>query len=230
MTDHTILHSGYHHATLRSWQSIGTEITADNLMFPIFITDTPDAVEEISSLPGQARYGVNSVIDALRPAVNNGLTSVLLFGVPSKLPKDAKGSHADSPETPVIQVIPKLRVAFPKLLIACDVCLCPYTDHGHCGYLLEDGTIDNEPSIARLAEIALAYAKAGADIVAPSDMMDGRVGAIKKALVSHGIGHKVSLLAYSAKFASGFYGPFRYSFSAWALNFYIINVIMNLGV
>ncbi|KAK2186767.1 hypothetical protein NP493_189g00054 [Ridgeia piscesae] len=203
------LHSGIHHEAVRRWQTVNTGITPANLMYPVFITDAKDAVEEIKSLPKQARYGVNRVVEALKPAVNNGLESVILFGVPSSLPKDATGTNADSADNPVIGAIRKLREAFPNLLIACDVCLCPYTDHGHCGVLYEDGTINNKASIARLAEVSLAYAKAGCQVVAPSDMMDGRVLAIKTALNENGLGGKVSLLAYSAKFASGFYGPFR---------------------
>ncbi|XP_059162610.1 delta-aminolevulinic acid dehydratase-like [Physella acuta] len=209
MASHAILHSGYHHPTLRAWQSQGTTICPDNLMYPLFIVDDPDAVQDIKSMPDQHRYGVNRLREAVGPLVEKGLKAVLLFGVPENLEKDEKGSAADAPDTPVILAIKALRQDFPSLLIACDVCLCPYTSHGHCGYLRPDGTIDNEPSIERLAEIAVAYAKAGCHIIAPSDMMDGRIGAIKKALFNSGIGHKVSVMSYSAKFASSFYGPFR---------------------
>ncbi|KAK2164746.1 hypothetical protein LSH36_59g02010 [Paralvinella palmiformis] len=206
---HVFLHSGFFHPNLRNWQTVNTSISPSNLMYPLFITDNQDAIEEIVSMPGQARYGVNRVVEALRDPVSDGLQSVLLFGVPSQLPKDPRGSSADSPDTPIIQVVKKIRSAYPDLLIACDVCLCAYTDHGHCGILCEDGTIDNEPSIQRLAEVALNYAKAGCHVIAPSDMMDGRVGAIKQILLANGMASKVSIMAYSAKFASGFYGPFR---------------------
>ncbi|GFR88418.1 delta-aminolevulinic acid dehydratase [Elysia marginata] len=160
-------------------------------------------------MPGQSRYGVNRLVEALTPLVDMGLKAVLLFGVPENLPKDERGSAADTPETPVIQAIQALRVNFPSLLVCCDVCICPYSSHGHCGFLRPDGTIDNEPSIERLAEIAVAYAKAGCQVIAPSDMMDGRIGAIKKALASNDFGNRVSVMSYSAKFASCFYGPFR---------------------
>ncbi|XP_009281907.1 PREDICTED: delta-aminolevulinic acid dehydratase [Aptenodytes forsteri] len=205
----SILHSGYFHPVLRSWQCTATTFDASNLIYPIFVTDSPDAVEPIPSLPGQARYGVNKLEGMLRPLVEDGLKCVLIFGVPSRVHKDERGSAADAEDTPAIQGIKRIRSTFPELLIACDVCLCPYTSHGHCGILREDGTIQNEISCQRLAEVALAYAKAGCHIVAPSDMMDGRIAAMKKALISNDLGNKVSVMSYSAKFASCFYGPFR---------------------
>ncbi|KAM8872740.1 delta-aminolevulinic acid dehydratase [Synchiropus picturatus] len=205
----SILHSGYFHPTLRYWQTCNTNLRADNLIYPIFITDSADAVEPISSLPGQARYGVNKLEEMLQPLVQKGLKCVLIFGVPAKLEKDDRGSAADSEETPAILAVRKIRSVFPDLLVACDVCLCPYTSHGHCGILNEDGTLNNEASCLRLAEVAMAYAQAGCHIVAPSDMMDGRIAAIKQALRSNGLGNKVSVLSYSAKFASCYYGPFR---------------------
>ncbi|KFR15844.1 Delta-aminolevulinic acid dehydratase, partial [Opisthocomus hoazin] len=145
------------------------------------------------------RYGVNKLEGMLRPLVEDGLKCVLIFGVPSKLPKDERGSAADAEDTPAIRAIKKIRSTFPELLIACDVCLCPYTSHGHCGILREDGTIQNEISCQRLAEVALAYAKAGCHIVAPSDMMDGRVAAIKVVLISNDLGNKVSSGSARAK-------------------------------
>ena len=120
-----------------------------------------------------------------------------------------EGTPADDPTGPVILAIKKLRKLFPSLYIACDVCLCEYTDHGHCGLLHGDGTIDTEPSVQRIAEVAVNYAKAGAHCVAPSDMMDGRIKAIKRGLIDAGYGNKCTLMAYSAKFASSLYGPFR---------------------
>lgn len=204
-----VLHSGYFNPTLRRWQSSNTEIHPWNLMYPIFIVDEPDAVQPIASLPGVNRYGVNKLADALRPLVQDGLSSVLLFGVPSNMPKDENGISADTPDTPVILAVELLREVFPDLIVACDVCLCAYTDHGHCGILNEDGTIDNSSSIKRLAQQATAYAKAGAHIVAPSDMMDGRIGAIKAELKEAGLANQVTVLSYAVKFASSFYGPFR---------------------
>lgn len=205
----SLLHSGYFHPTLRYWQTCGSDLKPENLIYPIFITDSPDAVEPIASLPGQARYGVNKLEGMLRPLVENGLKCVLIFGVPAKIAKDERGSGADTDDTPAVLAVKKIRSLFPDLVLACDVCLCPYTSHGHCGILREDGTLDNGASCLRLAEVALAYAQAGCHIIAPSDMMDGRVGAIKQALMSNNMSNKVSVLSYSAKFASCYYGPFR---------------------
>lgn len=130
--------------------------------------------------------------------------------------KDSRGSPADDPSTPVILATKLIRREFPDVVVACDVCLCEYTDHGHCGELrpyseVGEGNkvIDNGKSVKRMQEVALAYAKAGAHIVAPSDMMDGRIRAIKQALIDEGFSNRCSLMAYSAKFASAMYGPFR---------------------
>jgi len=138
--------------------------------------------------------------------VQKGLRSVILFGVPLTCEKDARGTPADDPQGPVILAIKKLRALFPSLFIATDVCLCEYTSHGHCGVLHKDGTINSNPSAERIAEVALA----GAHCVAPSDMMDGRVKAIKRKLIDNGLGNKCLLMSHSAKFASGLYGPFGY--------------------
>ncbi|KZC11499.1 PREDICTED: delta-aminolevulinic acid dehydratase [Dufourea novaeangliae] len=203
------LHSGIFHPLLRQWQSPNVEITVNNLMYPIFILDEEDAKDPIASMPGVYRYGVNQLHKMLQPLVSKGLQSILLFGVSKHLKKDHVGSNADSAQNPIVQAVPLIRQWFPDLLIACDVCLCPYTVHGHCGIINEDGTINNKASITRISEIALAYAKAGAQIVAPSDMMDGRIGVIKQRLAAAGLSNKVAVLSYAVKFASGFYGPFR---------------------
>ncbi|KAG8315224.1 hypothetical protein J6590_075630 [Homalodisca vitripennis] len=160
-------------------------------------------------MPGVYRYGVNRIVPELKPLVDKGLKSVLLFGVITGLSKDAIGISADSQNNPVVQAVPLLRSAFPDLIIACDVCLCAYTTHGHCGILRDDGSINNELSIQRIAEVAVSYAKAGCHVVAPSDMMDGRVLAIKNGLRKVHLDSTVSLLSYSIKYASAFYGPFR---------------------
>ncbi|KZT19081.1 tetrapyrrole biosynthesis, porphobilinogen synthase [Neolentinus lepideus HHB14362 ss-1] len=204
----SILQGGYQHPLSRQWQG-RRALTKSMLMYPIFITDDPDATVEIKTLPGQRRWGVNKLEGFLGPLVQKGLSSVILFGVPFKCEKDARGTPADDPQGPVIQAIHKLRTLFPSLYIACDVCLCEYTSHGHCGVLNQDGTIHTAPSVARIAEVALNYAKAGAHCVAPSDMMDGRIKAIKRALVDAGYGNRCTLMSYSAKFASALYGPFR---------------------
>lgn len=203
------LHAGYRTPTLRKWQSSGTELHPHNFMLPLFIVDDPQARQEIGSLPGVCRWGAESVVEYLRPIVEGGgLSSVLLFGVPANLPKDEVGSAGASSANPVVAAIANIRAAFPALTIACDVCLCPYTSHGHCGVLHEDGSINNPASLPKIAEQALSFARAGADIVAPSDMMDGRILAIKQILSDNGLRH-VSVLSYAVKMASCFYGPFR---------------------
>ncbi|XP_045466351.1 delta-aminolevulinic acid dehydratase [Harmonia axyridis] len=204
-----ILHSSIFNKTLRGWQGGNCDITQKNLMYPIFIVDDENAVQPIQSMPGISRYGLNKLRDHLIPLIEKGLQSVLLFGVINNVPKDECGSHASTEKNPVIKAVSKLKTWFPSLTIACDVCLCAYTSHGHCGVLDKNGFIKNDDSIKRLAEVALAYAEAGADIVAPSDMMDGRIGAIKQALRDKNLVNRVSVLSYTAKFASNLYGPFR---------------------
>ncbi|KAJ2800812.1 Aminolevulinate dehydratase [Coemansia helicoidea] len=204
----SLLHAGYHNPAQRPWQAERT-LTKAVLMYPIFITDERDSVIPIPSMPGQSRIGVNRLEAFLAPLVAKGLRAVMLFGVPNDSVKDAYGTAADDPEGPVIQAIQAIKAAFPALLVSCDVCLCEYTSHGHCGHLFPDNTIDNAASVRRLAEVAVNYARAGADNVAPSDMMDGRMRAIKQGLIDAGLSHRVSLMAYSAKFASALYGPFR---------------------
>lgn len=204
----SILQGGYQHPLSRSWQG-RRQLTKSMFMYPIFITDDPDASVVISSLPGQRRWGVNQLESFLGPLVKKGLKSVILFGVPLNCEKDGRGTPADDPSGPVIQAIKKIRLLFPSLYIACDVCLCEYTSHGHCGLLHTDGTINTKPSVLRLAEVSVNYAKAGAHCVAPSDMMDGRIKAIKQALIDADLASKCTLMSYSAKFASALYGPFR---------------------
>lgn len=160
-------------------------------------------------MPNQFRWGVERLGEFLGPLVERGLCSVILFGVPTAKPKDEVGTLADDCEGPVIQGIKKIRQIFPSLYVAVDVCLCEYTSHGHCGILCPDGSINNDKSIARLSDVAVAYAKAGAHCVAPSDMMDNRIQAIHEGLKREGLAHRTSIMAYSAKFASSMYGPFR---------------------
>ncbi|KAF5354682.1 hypothetical protein D9756_005399 [Leucocoprinus leucothites] len=204
----SILQGGYQHPLSRSWQG-RRALTKSMLMYPIFITDDPEARVEIPSLPGQCRWGVNKLEGFLGPLVKKGLKSVILFGVPLNCQKDGRGTPADDLTGPVILAIKKIKELFPSVYIACDVCLCEYTDHGHCGLLHDDGTINTGPSVERIAEVAVNYAKAGAHCVAPSDMMDGRIKAIKRGLIDAGLGNKCTLMSYSAKFASALYGPFR---------------------
>ncbi|EGN99861.1 hypothetical protein SERLA73DRAFT_180108 [Serpula lacrymans var. lacrymans S7.3] len=204
----SILQGGYQHPLSRSWQG-RRQLTKSMFMYPIFITDDPNASVIIPTLPGQRRWGVNKLEEFLTPLVQKGLKSVILFGVPLNCEKDERGTPADDQNGPVILAIKKLRSLFPSLYIACDVCLCEYTSHGHCGVLFADGTIDTEPSVDRIADVAVSYAVAGAHCVAPSDMMDGRIKAIKRKLIDEGYGNKCTLMSYSAKFASSLYGPFR---------------------
>lgn len=214
--DH-VLTGGYFHKTLRQWQSVNTFVTPVNFILPLFIVENDDAKEEIASLPNVYRFGLDRLKDYLDPIVKNGLKCVLLFGViqDDKL-KDENGSYADNPNSCVIRAISKLKVWYPDLLIACDVCLCAYTSHGHCGVFNKGSshpTLDNclnlEKSVARIAQVAYGYAKAGAHIVAPSDMMDGRIDAIKQLLAKNNMLNAVGVMSYSTKFSSSFYGPFR---------------------
>ncbi|KAJ2226666.1 Aminolevulinate dehydratase [Coemansia sp. RSA 485] len=204
----SLLHAGYHNPAQRPWQ-IERTLTKSALMYPIFITDEQDSLIPIPSMPNQYRIGVNRLEAFIQPLVAKGLRAVMLFGVPNDSVKDEFGTAADDPNGPVILAIKLLKSKFPDLLVSCDVCLCEYTSHGHCGHLNSDHTINNEASVKRLAEVAVNYAKAGADNVAPSDMMDGRMRAIKQGLLEAGLSHRVSLMAYSAKYASALYGPFR---------------------
>ncbi|GAU97638.1 hypothetical protein RvY_08902 [Ramazzottius varieornatus] len=158
---YSILHSGYSHPVLRQWQATNNAISASHLMYPVFITDDPDGNEEIISMKGQHRVGSNRVVELLEPLVKKGLSSILLFGVIAKHKKDGRGTGACMDNSPIVTTVKIIRKAFPPLVVACDVCLCPYTSHGHCAILRENGLVDNDASISRLAEISLAYAKAG---------------------------------------------------------------------
>lgn len=209
-----VLQSGYFHQTLRQWHSTNTLVNASSFIFPLFLHENDDCSEEIPSLPNIKRLGINKLKDYLAPIVSNGLKCVLLFGViENESLKDEKGSYADDQRSSVIRSIPLLKSWFPNLLIACDVCLCAYTSHGHCGVFHEEkhmsSSFNREKSVERIGQVALAFAKAGCDIVAPSDMMDGRILAIKNILQENKLLNKVSVMSYSAKFASSFYGPFR---------------------
>ena len=180
------------------------------LIYPLFISDKDDEETVIPSLPDQQRRGINKIVPHLEPLIRKGLRSVILFGVPLKAnTKDALGTAADDPKGPVIQSIRLLRTKFPTLYIVADVCLCEYTSHGHCGILREDGSLNNTLSVDRISDVAMAYAEAGAHCVAPSDMNDGRIRAIKLKLIEAGIAHRVTLMSYAAKFSGCLYGPFR---------------------
>lgn len=180
------------------------------LIYPLFISDIDDEETLIPSLPDQYRRGINKVVPFLEPLIRKGLRSVILFGVPiAPNAKDALGTAADDPQGPVIATIRLLRQRFPQLFIVADVCLCEYTSHGHCGILRDDGSLNNQLSVDRVSDVAMAYAQAGAHCVAPSDMNDGRIRAIKLKLIEEGIAHRVVLMSYAAKFSGCLYGPFR---------------------
>ncbi|KAI4224680.1 MAG: hypothetical protein L6R36_004488 [Xanthoria steineri] len=203
------LHGGYSHPLSRAWQA-DRQLTKSMLIYPLFISDSPDEETLILSLPNQHRRGLNKLIPHLAPLVRKGLRSVILFGVPTAPnTKDALGTPADDPDGPVIQTIRLLRSKFPSLFIVTDVCLCEYTSHGHCGILRDDGSLNNALSVDRISDVALAYAQAGAHCVAPSDMNDGRIKAIKLKLIEAGIAHQIVVMSYSAKFSGCLYGPFR---------------------
>jgi porphobilinogen synthase len=183
-----------------------TQLRADRLLLPLFVSQTATAAEPIETMPGVQRLPIAGAVQAAGEAAELGLAGVLLFGVPAE--KDAVGSGAWDEEGIVQLTAGAIKQAVPGLLVATDVCLCEYTDHGHCGLLKEDGGVENDTTLELLARTAVSHARAGADIVAPSDMMDGRVGSIRAELDSEGFS-ETPILAYSAKFASAFYGPFR---------------------
>ncbi len=188
-----------------------TDLTADRLILPLFVTDaagdgSQDLREPIPSMPGVERLSISAAVAEAQEAARLGLGGVLLFGVPAE--KDEQGSGAWDPEGAVQLASTAIKRSRPDLLVATDVCMCEYTEHGHCGVLREDGVVDNDATVELIARIAVSHARAGADLVAPSDMMDGRVGAVREALDEDGFSD-LPILAYSAKFASAFYGPFR---------------------
>jgi porphobilinogen synthase len=182
-----------------------TLLTTQGLVYPMFVCPGSKARTEVSSMPGVYQQSVDQLVEECREVESLGVPAVILFGLPKN--KDARGSEAVSASGVVQRAIEGIRKAKLKLLVITDVCLCEYTDHGHCG-VLQDGVVLNDPTLEILAEEALSHARAGADIVAPSDMMDGRVGAIRSKLDAHGFAD-VAILSYAAKYCSGFYGPFR---------------------
>ncbi len=182
-----------------------TRLSRDDLILPLFVVEGSGVQEPVESMPGVFRRSVDLLVTEAKRVRDAGIPAVLLFGIPAD--KDASGSGADAPEGIVQRAVDAVKAAEPDLCVITDVCLCEYTDHGHCG-LIEEGSVANDPTLERLAATALSHARAGADIVAPSDMMDGRVAAIRRGLDAHGF-EDVAILAYAAKFASAYYGPFR---------------------
>lgn len=205
----SILQGGYNHPLAREWQA-ERQLTKLLFIYPLFVSDIPDEDAGVENLPGVRRHGLNTLLAYVEPLVAKGLRAVLLFGVilqPNA--KDGEGTPADDPDGPVVQAVRLLRRYFPDLYIMCDVCLCEYTDHGHCGVLQADGALQRERLVLRIGAVAVAYARAGANCVAPLDMMDGRVREIKRGLMAAGLDNRVLVMLYLAKFLSLLYGPFR---------------------
>ncbi|HEY4642645.1 MAG TPA: porphobilinogen synthase [Thermoanaerobaculia bacterium] len=186
-----------------------TVVRPEDLIYPLFVVPNTRPKVEIGSMPGVFQLRVREAIDEARRAFDLGVRSVLLFGLPEY--KDAIGSSSWDPSGPVQSAIEGIKRAIPELTVIADVCLCEYTDHGHCGVIVDhNGTkeVDNDQTLPLLMKQAISFAASGADFVAPSDMMDGRIGAIRNALDDRGM-TEIGVMAYSAKFASAFYGPFR---------------------
>ena len=183
-----------------------TELSADRLVAPLFVAAGLDGRAPVESMPGVERLSLSQAVEEAGTIASLGIPGVVLFGIPAD--KDDDGSEAWDDEGVVQLAVRAIKKAHPDLLVITDVCLCEYTSHGHCGVLRSDGSVDNDGTVELLARAALSHARAGADIVAPSDMMDGRVGVMRKELDGEGF-EDVALMAYSAKFASAFYGPFR---------------------
>jgi porphobilinogen synthase len=182
-----------------------TKVEIGDLIYPLFVVEGNKIKQEISSMPGQYRLSNDLLAKEVKDIARLGIPAIILFGIPQK--KDEVGSSAYHPKGVIQQAIRAIKKATPELLVITDVCLCEYTSHGHCGVVV-DGYVDNDKTLELLAKTALSHAEAGADMVAPSDMMDGRVKAIRQALDGNGF-QNTPVMAYAAKYASAFYGPFR---------------------
>jgi len=187
-----------------------TALSVDDLILPLFVRPGSGVRNPIGSMPGQCQWSVDTLVEEAKEIEQLGIPAIILFGIPKM--KDALGSQAFAPDAVVCRAVEAVKQACPALCVITDVCMCEYTDHGHCGAIKEnrDGQpdVDNDATLELLVKEALAHANAGADMVAPSDMMDGRVGEIRANLDDAGF-YDIPIMAYSAKFASGFYGPFR---------------------
>lgn len=183
-----------------------TSLAVADFVYPLFVVPGQGVKREIPSLPGQYHLSVDMAVEEARAVAALGVPAVLLFGLP--VYKDEQGSAAWDPQAPVQQAVQALKRALPELVVITDVCLCEYTSHGHCGVVVEGGRVDNDQTLELLARTALSHAEAGADMVAPSDMMDGRVLAIRETLDGNGF-KDVAIMSYAAKYASAYYGPFR---------------------
>ena len=182
-----------------------THLSVDDLIYPMFVVHGGNTASEISSMPGCYQYSVDRLVNAAKELASLGIPGTILFGIPET--KDPLGSKAYAEDGIIQQAVRAIKDAVPDLLVMTDVCLCEYTDHGHCG-IVEGGEVQNDPTLDLLVKESLSHAQAGADVIAPSDMMDGRVGVIRGALDDEGY-ENIPIMAYSAKYASAFYGPFR---------------------
>jgi porphobilinogen synthase len=182
-----------------------TRLAPEMFMLPLFVCEGEGVRREVPSMPGVFNLSVDETVKEVDAAKRDGISSVILFGLPEH--KDDIGSSAYDPEAPVQSAVRAIKRAVPGVLVATDVCLCEYTDHGHCGIVIDE-EISNDPTVEQLVRAAVSHAAAGADVVAPSDMMDGRVGAIRAALDERGF-ERTAIMAYAAKYCSAFYGPFR---------------------
>jgi porphobilinogen synthase len=182
-----------------------TTLTIDDLIYPLFVQHGQNRKDEISTMPGNYRFSLDRLVEEVKEARKLGIRAVLLFGIPKK--KDETGSEACDDDGIIQRAIRAIKDSVPDIVVITDVCLCEYTSHGHCGIVAE-GEIKNDPTLDLLARMAVSHTRAGADMVAPSDMMDGRVAAIRSALDDEGFEH-TPIMSYAAKYASAFYGPFR---------------------
>lgn len=181
------------------------QLNMNDYIYPIFVIEGEDIKKEISSMPGIYQFSLDHLLEEVQRAVDAGVIAIMLFGIPAK--KDECGSEAYNDEGIIQRAVRLVRANYPELVISTDVCMCEYTSHGHCG-IIKGETVDNDSTLELLAKIAVSHAKAGADILAPSDMMDGRIGVIRDALDEAGY-KDVIIMAHAVKYASGFYGPFR---------------------
>lgn len=183
-----------------------TKLHVEDLIYPLFIVEGNNVKEEISSMKGVYRFSVDRVNEEIKELLDLGIKYVILFGIPKE--KDEVGSDAYCSCGIVQKAVREIKSKYPEMYIITDICMCEYTSHGHCGILNKDGYVNNDETLKYLGKIAVSHAEAGADMVAPSDMMDGRIGYIRKALDESGYVN-LPIMAYSAKYASAFYGPFR---------------------
>ena len=189
-------------------QYADVNVKAEDFIFPYFVVEGTGVKSDISSMPGIYRFSIDTLVDDVKEVYKLGINKVLLFGVIEDKLKDERGSLAYTEDALVCRAVKAIKKAVPEVLVFTDVCLCEYTSHGHCG-LLKDNDVDNDATLPLLAEMAYVHAKAGADFVAPSAMMDGQIEALHKRLTEAGLRDKCKIMAYSAKYASAYYGPFR---------------------